>query len=88
MYSLSDRSGIWQWIGGPGGWGEVDNAESIRAIQVALANGINFFDTAANYGTGHSERILGQALIGRRQQAASTTCLAIWFSVTPPPSYR
>ncbi len=65
--------GLWQWLDGPGGWGEVDDAESIRAIHAALEHGINFFDTAANYGTGHSERILGQALAGRRQQAVIAT---------------
>lgn len=65
--------GLWQWLDGPGGWGEVDDAESVRAIHAALDNGINFFDTAANYGTGHSERILGQALVGRRQQAVIAT---------------
>jgi aryl-alcohol dehydrogenase-like predicted oxidoreductase len=65
--------GPWQWLGGPGGWGEVDDAESIRAIHAALDCGINFFDTAANYGTGHSERILGQALADRRQQAMIAT---------------
>jgi len=51
----------------------VDDAESIRAIHAALANGITFFDTAANYGTGHSERVLAQALAGRRQQAVIAT---------------
>src|SRR5512143_3077930 len=65
--------GLWQWLDEPGGWGEVDDAESIRAIHAALAQGINFFDTAANYGTGHSERILGQALAGRRHQAVIAT---------------
>jgi aryl-alcohol dehydrogenase-like predicted oxidoreductase len=65
--------GPWQWMGGPGGWGEVDDGESIRAIHAGLENGINFFDTAANYGTGHSERILGQALSGRRHQAVIAT---------------
>jgi aryl-alcohol dehydrogenase-like predicted oxidoreductase len=65
--------GPWQWMDGPGGWGEVDDDESIRAIHAALDCGINFFDTAANYGTGHSERILGQALAGRRQQAVIAT---------------
>jgi aryl-alcohol dehydrogenase-like predicted oxidoreductase len=65
--------GPWQWLGGPGGWGDVDDSESIRAIHAALDNGINFFDTAANYGTGHSERILGQALAGRRSQAVIAT---------------
>jgi aryl-alcohol dehydrogenase-like predicted oxidoreductase len=65
--------GLWQWLDGPGGWGEVDDAESTRAIHAALDHGINFFDTAANYGAGHSERILGQALAGRRQQAVIAT---------------
>jgi aryl-alcohol dehydrogenase-like predicted oxidoreductase len=65
--------GLWQWLDGPGGWGEVDDEESIRAIHAALANGINFFDTAANYGAGHSEHILGKALAGKRDQAVIAT---------------
>ncbi len=55
------------------GWGEVDDAESIRAIHKGLEMGVNFFDTAANYGAGHSERILGQALAGRRDQVVIAT---------------
>ncbi len=47
-------------------WGEVDDHESVRAIQRALDLGIDFFDTADTYGAGHSERILGQALAGKR----------------------
>jgi aryl-alcohol dehydrogenase-like predicted oxidoreductase len=65
--------GPWQWLDGPGGWGEVEDAESIRAIHAALDYGINFFDSAANYGAGHSERILAQALAGRRRQAVIAT---------------
>ncbi len=65
--------GLWQWLDGPGGWGEVDDAESIRAIHVALDNGVDFFDTAANYGAGHSECLLGQALAGRRGRAVIAT---------------
>ncbi|MEG6588211.1 aldo/keto reductase [Paenibacillus barengoltzii] len=57
----------------PDGWGEVDDKESIRAVQTALDQGINFFDTADVYGTGHSEEILGQALQGRRQDAVIAT---------------
>lgn len=57
----------------PAGWGEVDDRESIRAIHAGLDAGITFFDTAANYGTGHSERILGQALAGRRGQVVIAT---------------
>jgi aryl-alcohol dehydrogenase-like predicted oxidoreductase len=49
------------------GWGDVDDAESIRAIHRALDLGVTLFDTANNYGTGHSERVLGRALAGRRE---------------------
>jgi len=44
------------------GWGDADDAVSIRAIQAALDAGINFFDTADIYGLGHSEEILGKAI--------------------------
>lgn len=65
--------GPWYWLDGPGGWGDIDDNESIRAIHAALDLGINFFDTAANYGTGHSERILGRALEGKRDKAVIAT---------------
>ena len=55
------------------GWGQVNDKESIRAIHAGLDLGINFFDTAANYGAGHSERILAKALEGRREQAVIAT---------------
>lgn len=57
----------------PAGWGKVDDRESMRAIQTALDLGINFFDTAANYGAGHSEIILGKALGSQRDQAVIAT---------------
>jgi len=57
------------WRGeNPVGWGQVDDAESLRAIQRALDLGITFFDTADVYGCGHSERLLGQALAGKRDK--------------------
>ena len=65
--------GQWLMAGAQAGWGAVDDAESIRAIHAALETGAGFFDTAANYGAGHSERILGQALTGRRDQAVIAT---------------
>ncbi len=62
------------WAGEtPLGWGEVDDNESIRAIHAALDMGINFFDTANVYGAGHSERVLGRALAGRRSQVVIAT---------------
>ena len=55
------------WEGdSPLGWGDVDDAESIRAIQLGLEGGINLFDTAAIYGAGHSERVLSKAVGDRR----------------------
>ena len=58
------------WAGTqPLGWGQVDDAESRKAIQAAFDLGITLFDTADVYGTGHSERILGQALAGHRDEA-------------------
>jgi aryl-alcohol dehydrogenase-like predicted oxidoreductase len=55
------------------GWGAVDDAESIRAIHAAADAGITLFDTAANYGAGHSETLLGRALKGRRDQVVIAT---------------
>ena len=65
--------GPWQSGGAQVGWGVVDDAESTRAIHAALDLGANFFDTAAGYGAGHSERILGAALRGRRDQVVIAT---------------
>jgi len=65
--------GPWLMRGQPAGWGTVDDEESIRAIHRALDLGITFFDTAANYGCGHSERVLGRALAGRRDQVVIAT---------------
>jgi aryl-alcohol dehydrogenase-like predicted oxidoreductase len=65
--------GPWNFLGSPAGWSVVDDAESIRAIHTAIELGANFFDTAANYGCGHSERILGQAIKGRRDQVVIAT---------------
>lgn len=62
------------WSNGiPSGWGPVDDAESTRAIHRALDLGITFFDTAAVYGCGHSERVLGAALAGRRDRVVIST---------------
>ncbi|WP_430496730.1 aldo/keto reductase [Micromonospora trifolii] len=64
---------LWGDDGQPFGWGEVDDDESIRTIHRALDLGVTLFDTASNYGAGHSERILGQALAGRRDSVVIAT---------------
>jgi aryl-alcohol dehydrogenase-like predicted oxidoreductase len=65
--------GSWMMNGGQAGWGVTDDAEALRAIQRALELGVTFFDTAANYGGGHSEHLLGQAVKGRRDQVVIAT---------------
>lgn len=70
--------GPWTWAQPgqkpwPAGWGKTDDQESIRAIHAGLDSGVNFFDTAANYGAGHSEKLLGEALKGRREDAVIAT---------------
>lgn len=57
----------------PAGWGQMDDAESIRAIHTAVDLGITLFDTAANYGAGHSEVVLGRALADRRDKVIIAT---------------
>lgn len=59
--------------GQPYGWGAVDDAESIRAVRRALELGVTLFDTADVYGAGHSERILGRALQGHRDEVVIAT---------------
>ncbi|MFD9500706.1 aldo/keto reductase [Streptomyces sp. NPDC060035] len=59
--------------GSPLGWGKVDDDESVAAIRRALDLGVTFFDTADVYGAGHSERVLGRALAGRRDEAVIAT---------------
>jgi aryl-alcohol dehydrogenase-like predicted oxidoreductase len=59
--------------GQPVGWGQVNDEESMRAIRRALELGVTFFDTAAVYGCGHSERVLGKALAGRCDQVVIAT---------------
>src|SRR5436190_18872152 len=44
------------------GWGDADDATSVKAIHAALDAGINFFDTADIYGLGHSENLLGKTI--------------------------
>ena len=62
------RVGFGAWaIGGGGwefGWGPQQDEESVEAIHQALELGINWIDTAAAYGFGHSEEVVGRALAG------------------------
>lgn len=68
--------GLGTWaIGGGGdwGWGPQDDADSIAAVQQALDEGINWLDTAASYGHGRSESVVGEAIKERRDQVYVAT---------------
>ncbi len=61
--------GAWA-AGGPwfAGWGQQDDDDSIRAMRRSIDLGCNWIDTAAVYGIGHSEEVVGKAIAGRRDE--------------------
>ncbi len=74
--------GLGTWaIGGPWefGWGPQDDDESVSTILAAIDGGINWIDTAAIYGLGHSEEVVGGAIkeLGKRPIIA-TKCGLVW----------
>jgi aryl-alcohol dehydrogenase-like predicted oxidoreductase len=75
--------GIGAWAMGGGGWaygwGPQDDQDSIAAIHAALDAGINWIDTAAVYGLGHSEEVIARALQGRSNRPhIFTKCGLTW----------
>ena len=75
--------GIGAWaIGGGGwafGWGPQDDNESVDAMKAALDQGVNWIDTAAIYGLGHSEEVVARALEGRAKKPyVFTKCERVW----------
>jgi aryl-alcohol dehydrogenase-like predicted oxidoreductase len=77
------RIGVGAWAMGGGGWtwswGPQDDQKSIDAIHAALAAGINWIDTAAVYGLGHSEEVVGRALKSRSSRPyIFSKCERVW----------
>src|SRR5207237_5561268 len=75
--------GIGAWAVGGGGWagsmGPQNDSDSISAINAALDRGMNWIDTAALYGLGHSEEIVARALqLRSRYPYIFTTCGRVW----------
>jgi len=77
------RLGVGAWaMGGSGwrfSWGPQDDTESIAAIRKAFESGINWIDTAAVYGLGHSEEVVAHALEGLPHRPyVFTKCSRVW----------
>lgn len=75
--------GIGAWAIGGGqwefAWGHQDDRESIAAIHAGLDQGINWIDTAAIYGLGHSETVVGRAISGLTDRPyLFTKCSLVW----------
>jgi aryl-alcohol dehydrogenase-like predicted oxidoreductase len=75
--------GIGAWAIGGGGWsgsmGPQDDGDSVPAIHAALDHGLNWVDTAALYGLGHSEEMVARALKGRSPRPyVFTKCERVW----------
>lgn len=77
--------GLGTWAIGGGnyqfGWGAQDDKESIAAIHRALELGVNWIDTAAVYGLGHSEEVVGRAVkewSGSDRPYIFTKCSRVW----------
>src|SRR5438309_10641721 len=78
--------GAWA-IGGGGwayGWGPQDDANSVAAIHHAVGRGVNWIDTAAIYGLGHSEEVVGRAV--RELPAADRPFLFTKGGLVPAPA--
>ena len=76
--------GTWA-IGGGAWWGDNDDSLSVKAIQTAVEQGIQWIDTAPIYGLYHSETVVGEAMkhIDRDKVVLSTKCGLEWRHETP-----
>lgn len=75
--------GLGTWAMGGGdwkfGWGDQDDSASIASVHQALDAGVNWIDTAAIYGHGHAERVVGKAIQDRRDDVLiATKCGRVW----------
>ncbi|HEV7502784.1 MAG TPA: aldo/keto reductase, partial [Vicinamibacteria bacterium] len=84
------RLGFGAWAAGGGGWsfgwGPQDDDASVAAMRRALDLGVNWIDTAAVYGLGHSEEVVGRLLrdLGpSRRPLVFTKCGLIWDEREP-----
>ena len=78
--------GFGAWAIG-GGWGDQEDSDSVAALNAAIDNGVNFIDTAAGYGDGHSERVIAEVLKGRQDEVFVATKTPPAAGPWPPSPY-
>lgn len=61
------------WAIGGTGWGDVNETDSVNAIQTMIEQGVNLIDTAPSYGRGHSEEVVGKAIMSCRDKVVLLT---------------
>ena len=70
-----------------GSWGRVNDTESLKGLQLAIDQGVNFFDTADVYGDGHSEELLAKATKGKEDQIHIATKFCRAGDIHDPSTY-
>lgn len=75
---------IGTWAIGGANWGDVNKQDSIKAIHTMIDFGVNSIDTAPGYNFGESERIVGEALKGKRDKVFITTKTAVYNTKEVP----
>lgn len=71
--------GIWYDLGSVAGWGDVNDEDSLAALDIGIGMGAQLIDTANVYGAGHSEELIGKAIQGRRSKVFISTKFGIQF---------
>jgi aryl-alcohol dehydrogenase-like predicted oxidoreductase len=70
-----------------GAWGKTNDSESLKALQYAIDQGVNFFDTADVYGDGHSEELLAKATKGKEDNIHIATKFCRQGDIFDPKNY-
>src|SRR5262245_31725118 len=81
--ALSFGTGTFGGVGRLAGWGKTDATEARRLLDICFDAGVSMFDTADVYSQGESERVLGEALKGRRDKALVSTKATFRFGDGP-----
>src|SRR6201991_2783138 len=81
--ALSFGTGTFGGVGRLAAWGSTDATEARRLVDICLDAGVSMFDTANVYSLGESERVLGQAIKGRRDKVLISTKATFRFGDGP-----